>query len=117
VKSDLTACAQNPLETSGLTLFSERGLDPQTLAHLERDRWPEFERELRLRRNRKAHFILSMRYGERSCWAWLLWQCRKWEEVEKVFTNHRVGYTWKHRWQVMELEGVSGEIYRLREGR
>lgn len=103
--------------TSDLTAFLQGGLAPETLAYLERDRWPEFERELRLRRNRKARFILSMWYGERPRWAWLLWQCRKWEEVERVLNKHNVGHTWKHRWQVMEIEGGDGEIYRLREGR
>jgi len=94
-------------------IVTSTGLAPDALAHLERDRWPEFERELRKRRNRKARFILSMWYGERPCWAWMLWQCRKWEEVEKVLNKHRVDYRWKHRWQVMELESCDGEIYRL----
>lgn len=103
--------------TSDLTGILQDELAPEALAHLERDRWPEFERELRLRRNRKARFILSMWYGQRPGWACLLWQCRKWEEVEKVLNKHRVSYGWKHRWQVMEIEGGDGEIYRLREGR
>lgn len=96
-----------------LTAFSQGGLPPDALAHLERDRWPEFERELRKRRNRKARFILSIWYGERPQWAWLLWQCRKWDEVERVLNKHNVGHRWKHRWQVIEIEGGDGEIYRL----
>ena len=88
-----------------------RGLAPETLAHLERDRWPEFERELRGRRNRKARFVLSMWCGERPLWAWLVWQCRKWEEVERVLNRHRVDYRWKQRRQVIEIG--DGEIYRL----
>lgn len=84
------------LLTSGLTGSLQDELAPEALAHLERDRW----RELRLRRNRKARFILSMWYGERPCWAWSLWQCRKWEEVEKVLNKHRVGHTWTHTYDM-----------------
>jgi len=102
--------AQKPLKTD-LTAFSQNGLAPEVLAHLERDRWPEFERELRRRRNRKSHFILSVWYGERPQWAWLIWQCRKWEEVERVLNKHNVRHGWKHRWHVIEIE--DGEIYRL----
>ena len=97
------------LETSDLTGFEE--ITPARLAHLERDRWPEFERELRLRRNRKAHFALSVWHGERPQWAWLIWACRKWEEVEKVLNRHNVEYRWKHRRAVLELDGA--EIFRL----
>jgi hypothetical protein len=46
--------------SSDLTGILQDGLAPEALAHLERDRWPEFERELRLRRNRKARFILTV---------------------------------------------------------
>lgn len=98
------------LHTSGLTGFSEHGLAPETLAHLERDRWPEFERELRLRRNRKTHFDLWQFYGDRPRWVYLLWQCRKWEEVERVLNRHNVDYRWKQRRAVMEL--ADAEIYR-----
>ena len=84
---------------------------PEQLAYLQRDRWPEFERELRTRRNRKAHFILSV-WGERPGWAWLIWQCRRWGEVERVLNRHNVDYIWKHRRTVMEIGAGSGEIYR-----
>jgi hypothetical protein len=94
--------------TSGLTGFEE--ITPERLTHLERDRWPEFERELRVRRNRKAHFILSVWYGERPRWAWLIWQCRKWDEVERVLNRHNVDYRWKHQRAVLELEDA--EIFR-----
>lgn len=97
--------------TSGLTLFSECGLAPETLAHLERDRWPEFERELRTRRNRKVHFDLCVWHIERPRWAWLIGKCRQWGEVEKVLNKHNVEHGWKHRGQVMKIE--DGEIYRL----
>jgi hypothetical protein len=89
-------------------------ITPERLAHLERDRWPEFERELRVRRNRKARFILSVSYGERPAWAWLIWQCRKWEEIEKVLNRHNVEYRWKDRRSVLELDGA--EIFRCGEG-
>jgi hypothetical protein len=98
---------QKSLKTD-LTGFEE--ISAEKLAWLERDRWPEFERELRLRRNRKARFILSVWYGERPGWAWLLWQCRKWEEVERVLNRHHVDYRWKQRWAVLELPDA--EIYR-----
>jgi hypothetical protein len=102
--------AQKPLKTD-LTAFSQNGLAPEVLAHLERDRWPEFERELRRRRLRKTHFDLWQFYGDRPRWVHLLWQCRKWEEVEKVLNKHNVGYRWKQRRAVMELPDA--EIYRL----
>ena len=94
--------------TSVLTGFEE--VSPERLAYLERDRWPEFERELRLRRNRKSRFILSVSYGERPGWAWMIWQCRKWEEIEKVLNRHNVDYQWKERRTVLELSDA--EIYR-----
>lgn len=86
-------------------------MSAEQLAYLERDRWPEFERELRARRNRKAHFDLCQWSEERPSWAWLIWKCRKWGEVEKVLNRHNVEHDWKHRGQVMEIE--DGEIYRL----
>lgn len=96
-------------ETSGLTVL-ENG-NAERLAHLERDRWPEFERELRVRRLRKIHFNLSQWYGERPRWDWLICRCRKWEEVEKVLNRHNVSFNWKHRRAVLELDGA--EIFRL----
>ena len=91
-----------------MTGFKENAAEK--LAYLERDRWPEFERELRQRRNRKAHFILTVWEGERPRWAWLIWQCRKWEEVERVLNRHHVDYRWKDRRAVLELGGA--EIFR-----
>jgi hypothetical protein len=84
---------------------------PDRLAYLERDRWPEFERELRLRRLRKIHFDLCQWGGERPRWGWLINRCRKWEEVERVLNRHNVEYRWKHRRAVLELEDA--EIFRL----
>ena len=89
-------------EFSGLTVFEDE--NGERLAHLERDRWPEFERELRKRHNRKTRFVLSVWYGERPCWAWLIWQCRKWEEIVKVLNRHNVEYRWKERRSVLELD-------------
>ena len=102
----------NP-STSDLTAFPQGGLAPETLAHLERDRWPEFERELRLRRPRKIHFDLCTWHIERPRWGWLIGRCRKWAEVEKVLNKHNVDYRWKHRGAVIALEGGDGEVYRL----
>ena len=94
---------------SGLTGFEETS--SERLAYLERDRWPEIERELRMRRLRKLHFNLSEWSGERPRWDWLINRCRKWEEVEKVLNRHNVSFRWKHRRAVLELEDA--EIYRL----
>lgn len=99
------------LLSSHLTAFSQSGLDAETLAHLERDRWPEFERELRQRRLRKVHFDLCVWHVERPRWDWLIWRCRKWAEVEKVLNRHNVDYRWKHRGAVMLIE--DGEVCRM----
>lgn len=101
------------LPTSDLTGFASSGLAPETLAHLERDRWPEFERELLGRRPRKTRFLLSAWGGQRPRWAWMIWRCRKWEEVERVLNRHRVEYRWKERRSVLELEWLEAEICRL----
>lgn len=101
------------LQTSDLTAFSQDALAPEVLAHLERDRWPEFERELRLRRPRKIRFDLCTWHMERPLWKCLICRCRKWAEVEKVLNRHQVDYRWKHRGAVIELAGGDGEIYRL----
>ncbi len=90
-----------------LTASPLAGIAPETLAHLERDRWPEFERELRKRHNRKTHFILSVWYGERPLWAWMIWQCRKWEEVERVLNRNNVAFRRKHRRAVLEDAEIS----------
>ena len=93
---------------SFLTPFEE--ITPDRLAYLERDRWPEFERELMKRRNRKTHFLLRQIYGARPYWAWMVGQCRKWEEIEKVLNKHNIDYRWKERRWVLESD--SAEIYR-----
>lgn len=93
--------------------ITTENLSAGQLAHLERDRWPEFERDLRLRRNRKVHFDLCTWHMERPGWAWLICRCRKWDEVERVLNKHNLGYCWKHRWHVMQIEGGDGEVYRL----
>ena len=95
-------------EFSGLTVLENENTD--RLAYLERDRWPEFERELRRRHNRKTHFLLRPHDGERPGWAWMIWQCRKWEEIEKVLNRHNVDYRWKERRTVLEWNDA--EIYR-----
>ena len=85
-------------------------LSADRLAYLERDRWPEFERELMKRRTRKTRFLLKQHYGARPFWAWMIWRCRKWEEIQKVLNRHKVDYRWKERRTVLELEG--GQIDR-----
>ena len=89
-------------EKSDLTMLAE--ISPEHLAYLERDRWPEFERELRFRRNRKTHFLYRQRYGERPGWSWMISQCRKWEEIEKVLNKHNVDYRWIERRWVLESD-------------
>jgi hypothetical protein len=47
---------------TGLTASSDPG----------RDRWPEFERELRQRRPRRCHFDTCNHDGDRRGWEWLV---------------------------------------------
>ena len=94
--------------TCGLTVLEDE--NPERLAYLERDRWPEFERELRMRRNRKTHFLLRPRYGDRPRWDWMITQCRKWEEIERVLNKQNENYRWIDRRWVLESDSV--EIYR-----
>jgi hypothetical protein len=68
--------------TSGLTPSGDPG----------RDRWPEFERELRQRRPRRFHFDTCNHDGERRGWEWLVWRCRTWTEVSRVLNKHRVDW-------------------------
>jgi hypothetical protein len=68
--------------TSGLTAFSDPG----------RDRWPEFERELRQRRPRRFRFDTCNHDGERRGWEWMVWRCRTWTEVSRVLNKHRVDW-------------------------
>lgn len=81
---------------------------PAALAHLERDRWPEFERELRSRRPRKFHFDVHHYGAERQPWEWLVWRCRAWTEVERVLNRHRVD--WRRERGELLLDGAT--IYR-----
>ena len=81
-----------------------------TLEHLERDRWPEFERALRARRWRVVRFDVH-HYGlEKQRWEWLLWRCRNWSEVERVLNRHRV--EWRRERGEILLEGAT--VYRCR---
>jgi hypothetical protein len=74
------------------------------LAELERDRWPEFERELRGRRPRRFRFDVH-HYGA-SCqgWEWLVRSCRTWAEVERVLNRHRV--MWEREAGELVLAGM-----------
>ena len=92
-----------------LTGFEES--TPERLAYLERDRWPEFERELRKRHNRKRGFLLRQHYGKLPYWTWMIWQCRKWEEIEKVLNRHNVDYRWKEGRRVVEWDGAEINRY------
>jgi hypothetical protein len=94
--------------TSTLPTFTT---EAERLRYLERDRWPEFEAELRTRRPRKIHFDLCTWREERPRWAWMVGRCRKWEEIERLLNRHHVDYRWKERRAVIEIEGA--EIYRL----
>lgn len=80
-------------ELSALTGFENGGAgEAERLAHLERDRWPEFERELRARRWRVVRFDVHHYGAERQPWEWMLWRCRNWTEVERVLNRHRVDW-------------------------
>ena len=81
---------------------------PEALAHLERDRWPEFERELSARRC--VRFDLHHYGMERQRWEWLIQRCRSWSEVERVLNRHRVD--WRRERGEIFLDGAT--IYRCR---
>ncbi len=94
-------------ESSALTGFADGCAEAaERLAHLERDRWPEFERELWARRPRKFHFHPCNYDGERRGWEWLVWRCRSWSEVERVLNRHRVAWERVSRWEI-RLDGMS----------
>jgi hypothetical protein len=94
--------------SSDLTPFSP--VAPDTLAHLERARWPELERELKCRRPRRYRFDLH-HYGlAPQRWEWLVHRCRTWGEVERVLNRHRVD--WRRERGEMLLDGAT--IFRCR---
>lgn len=96
------------IATSALTGLEQIGAE--RLAYLERDRWPEFERELRQRRPRITRFDVH-HYGDgRQPWEWLVWRCRTWAEVERVINRHKVD--WKREHGRIVMDGMS--IYRCR---
>ena len=80
------------------------------LAHLERDRWPEFERELRARRPRIARFDVHHYGAERQSWEWLVWRCRTWDEIKRVLNRH--GVDWERESGEILMQGM--RIYRRR---
>jgi hypothetical protein len=88
---------------------TSEALAPQ--AHLERDRWPEFERELRRRRWRIVRFDVHHYGAQRQPWESLVWACRRWSEVERVLNRHRVAWERVNRSEV-RMEGMS--IHRCR---
>ena len=85
-----------------LTPFERSDVAPDRLAELERDRWPEFERELRRRRFRVIHFDTCNYDGERRGWEWLVHRCRTWTEVERVLNRHRVDWDRKNGEIIMD---------------
>lgn len=93
---------------SDLTHFSPA--PSEAVTHLERDRWPEFERELRRRRPRITRFDVHHYGAERQPWEWLVWPCRTWAEVERVLNRHRVD--WEREGGEIVMEGM--RIYRCR---
>jgi hypothetical protein len=75
-------------QSSALTGFAPPA--PGALEYLERDRWPEFERELWRRRPRRCRFDVH-HYGlAPQRWEWLVHRCRNWTEVERVLNRHQV---------------------------
>ena len=78
--------------------------------HLERDRWPELERELSLRRLRLIRFDVHHYGAPGAPWEWLLHRCRTWAEVERVLNRHRVA--WKRERGEILIDGAT--IYRCR---
>jgi hypothetical protein len=94
-----------------LTGFEAGSVPAEVLAPLERDRWPEFYRELYRRRLRKVYFDIH-HYGlERQVWAWMVGRSRTWAEVERVLNQHRVDWKRANRHEVT-INGAT--IYRMR---
>lgn len=87
------------LQTSGLT-------EKAGVAHLERDRWPEFERELTKRRS--IHFCVHHYGAERQEWERFVPRCRNWKEVERVLNRYKAD--WKKKAGAIEMADAS--IYR-----
>lgn len=78
---------------------------PAERAHLDRDRWPEFERELRARRPRRAHFrVLRGADQDNAPWEWLVMRCRTRGEVERVLNRYRVD--WELREREVDVPGA-----------
>ena len=99
---------QQAEKSSSSTLTGFEPIASEALAHLERDRWPEFERELGRRRG--CRFDIHHYGMERKRWEWLAQRCRNWSEVERVLNRHRVD--WRHERGELLLEGAT--IYRCR---
>jgi hypothetical protein len=81
--------------SSGLTTLSDPG----------RDRWPEFERELRQRRPRRFRFDTCNHDGDRRGWEWMVWRCRTWTEVSRVLNKHRVD--WERSQGQIRMDGMT----------
>ena len=97
--------------TFDLTGFEAGSVPAEVLAHLERDRWPEFYRELYRRRPRKFYFDIHHYGMERQDWEWMVGRSRSWSEVERVLNQHRVDWTRANRHEVL-VNGAT--IYRMR---
>ena len=92
--------------SADLTPFAQTA--PATLGHLERDRWPEFERELGKRRS--VRFDVHHHGMENQRWEWMVHRCRNWTEVERVLNRHHVD--WRRGRGEILIDGAT--IYRCR---
>jgi hypothetical protein len=79
--------------------------DLTALSDPGRDRWPEFERELRQRRPRRFHFHTCNHDGDRRSWEWMVWRCRTWTEVSRVLNKHRVD--WERSQGQIRMDGMT----------
>lgn len=85
-------------------------LSAERLRYLERDRWPEFERELWRRRPRRIRFDIHHYGMAEQRWEWQMRHCRTWEEVERVLNHHRVD--WRRESRELLLDGAT--VFRCR---
>jgi hypothetical protein len=94
------------METMKTSLTVLEGGTAERLAYLERDRWLEFERALRLRHPRKFRFDVHHYGAQRRAWEWLVWRCRTWEEVERVLNRYKVFWERERGQIVMERMSI-----------
>ena len=95
---------QKPLDFSSSTVPGAE-LTEEQRQHLERDRWPEFERELYRRRLRKIRFSVYHQTMRKELWEWMICRCRNWNEVERVLNRHKV--QWERKGREIEMDGLT----------